>query len=193
MSNKKLPPGQHEIDAILRWSIDHEGIIPENPKINLNSWKLIVDGDVENSVRFVWQDFLKLPSVESVSDFHCVETWSVRNCKWYGVKFSTLVNIVKPSKNARNVFFKCLDGYTTSLELKDLLKDNVLLAYKLNGKLLEVPLGGPVRLVVPDKYAYKSPMWIEQIAFMNRKELGYWEKKGYSDTADVWTGDRRTR
>ena len=193
MSNKKLPPGQHEIDAILRWSIDHEGIIPENPKINLNSWKLIVDGDVENSVRFVWQDFLKLPSVESVSDFHCVETWSIRNCKWYGVKFSTLVNIVKPSKNARNVFFKCLDGYTTSLELKDLLKDNVLLAYKLNGKLLEVPLGGPVRLVVPDKYAYKSPMWIEQIAFMNRKELGYWEKKGYSDTADVWTGDRRTR
>jgi len=193
MSNKKLPPGQHEIDAILRWSIDHEGIIPENPKINLNSWKLIVDGDVENSVRFVWQDFLKLPSVESVSDFHCVETWSVRNCKWYGVKFSTLVNIVKPSKNARNVFFKCLDGYTTSLELKDLLKDNVLLAYKLNGKLLEVPLGGPVRLVVPDKYAYKSPMWIEQITFMSRKELGYWEKKGYSDTADVWTGDRRTR
>jgi DMSO/TMAO reductase YedYZ molybdopterin-dependent catalytic subunit len=193
MSENKLPPGQHEIDAILRWNIDHEGIIPDNPKIDLNSWALIVDGDVENSVKLSWQDFLKLPSVESISDFHCVETWSVRDCKWCGVKFSTLVNIVKPSKNARNVFFKCLDGYTTSLGLKDLLKDNVLLAYKLNGKLLEVPLGGPVRLIAPDKYAYKSPMWIERVTFTYKKELGYWEKKGYSDTADVWAEDRRTR
>jgi DMSO/TMAO reductase YedYZ molybdopterin-dependent catalytic subunit len=82
------------------------------------------------------------------------------------------------------------DGYTTSLSLEDLLKDNVLLTYKLNGSLLETPLGGPLRLVVPDKYGYKSAMWVERITFTDAKELGYWEKRGYSDTADVWKNDR---
>lgn len=125
--------------------------------------------------------------------FTALRGWSVRNCKWYGVKFSSLVQIVKPKKDAKYVSFRCSDGYTTSLDLKDLLKDNVLLAYKLNGQYLEESLGGPVRLVVPDKYAYKSAMWIEQITFTKCKELGYWEKRGYSDTADVWRNDRFAR
>lgn len=190
MKTNRLPPGQHEIDAILRWNIDHPGIVPENPKIDLENWMLIVDGEVENPVKLIWQDFLRLPSVESRSDFHCVEGWSVRDLKWYGVKFSTLVQVVKPTKDAKYVFFRCSDGYTTSLDLKNLLKDDVLLAYKLNGEFLEESLGGPLRLVVPDKYAYKSAMWIERITFTKIKELGFWEKRGYSDTADVWKNDR---
>jgi DMSO/TMAO reductase YedYZ molybdopterin-dependent catalytic subunit len=191
METRKLPPGQHEINAILRWNIDHEGIVPKNPKIDLKTWTLTIDGRVENSIKLTWQDLLKLPSFESTSDFHCVEGWSVRDCRWYGVKFNVLVKMVRPLKDAKYVFFKCADGYTTSLDLEDLLKDNVLLAYKLNGNFLEESLGAPVRLVVPDKYAYKSAMWLEQITFTNKKELGYWEKKGYSDTADVWKNDRR--
>jgi DMSO/TMAO reductase YedYZ molybdopterin-dependent catalytic subunit len=190
MKSKNLPSGQHEIEGHLRWNIDHPGIIPENPKINLENWKLIVDGEVKNPLELTWLNILKLPSVESISDFHCVEGWSVRNCRWHGIKFSALVNIVKPFEDAKYVFFKCLDGYTTSLELADLLKDNVLLAYKLDGKYLEESLGAPLRLVVPDKYAYKSAMWIKQITFMKKKELGYWEKRGYSDTADAWKNDR---
>ncbi|MDH5769737.1 MAG: molybdopterin-dependent oxidoreductase [Candidatus Bathyarchaeota archaeon] len=193
MESKKLPPGQHEIGAIPRWNIDHLGIIPENPKFDPEKWTLTVNGEVEKPVELTWRDFLKLPSVESISNFHCVEGWSVRDCRWYGVKFSTLVKIVVPSKDAKYVLFRCSDGYTTPLDLKDLLKDNILLAYKLNGQFLEEPLGGPVRLVVPDKYAYKSAMWIERITFTNRKKPGYWEERGYSDTADVWKNDRVAR
>ena len=188
--NEKLPPNQHEIPALPRWNIDHPGIIPENPKVDLENWILIVEGEVENPLKFTWQDFLKLPSIEIVSDFHCVEGWSVRNLKWYGVKFNTLIQIVKLKEAANYVLFKCSDGYTTSLNLEDLLKDSVILATKLNEKWLKVSLGGPLRLVIPFKYAYKSAMWIECITFTKVKKLGYWEKRGYSDTADVWKNER---
>lgn len=188
-----MPPGQREIDALLRWNIDHPEIMPENPKIDLEKWILTVDGEVENPLKLTWKDLLSLPSVESKSDFHCVEGWSVKDCKWYGVRFSSLVQVVKPTRDAKCVFFRCSDGYTTSLDLKELLQEDVLLAYKLNGRYLEESLGAPLRLVVPDKYAYKSAMWVEQITFTKRKELGFWEKRGYSDTADVWKNDRFAR
>jgi len=190
MDTEGLPPGQREINAILKWNIDHPGIVRENPKIDLERWTLTVDGEVENPVKLNWKEFLDLPSVESKSDFHCVEGWSIRNCLWYGVRFSTLVQIVKPKKDAKYVLFTSSDGYTTSLELADLLKDNVLLSYKLNSNWLEESLGGPLRLIVPDKYGYKSAMWIERISLTEEKKLGYWEKRGYSDTAKVWTNDR---
>lgn len=193
MKKNRLPPDQHEIPALLRWNIDHPGIISENPKIDLEKWTLTVDGEVENPLNLTWQDLLNLPAVESKSDFHCVEGWSVRDLKWYGVKFETLAQIVKPTEDAEYAFLRCSDGYTTSSDVEDLLKDGVLLAYKLDGKYLEASLGGPLRLVVPDKYAYKSAMWIERISFTKAKELGYWERRGYSDTADVWENDRSTR
>ena len=190
MKPDKLPPGQHEISHLLKWNLEHPGITPQNPTINLKTWTLTVSGEVHNSLKLTWQDLLKLPATQSTSDFHCVEGWSVRNCKWCGVKFTTLTQTVKPSENARHAFFKCRDGYTTSLTLEELLQDDVLLAYKLDGKPLEESLGGPLRLVVPQKYAYKSAMWIEQITFTRAKELGFWEKRGYSDTADIWKNDR---
>jgi DMSO/TMAO reductase YedYZ molybdopterin-dependent catalytic subunit len=193
MEDSILPPDQHEIKEILKWNIDHPGIVRNNPIIDLENWKLTVDGEVEKQIELSWKDFLKIPSIESRSDFHCVEGWSVPDCRWYGVKFTTLVDMVKPKKEAKYVFFKCLDGYTTSLDLIDLLQENVLLAYRLNGKPLEVSLGGPLRLVVPLKYAYKSAMWIEQISFAKAKELGFWEKRGYSDTAKVWENDRYSK
>ena len=186
----RLPPGQKWIDRILRWGVDHPGITPDNPKFNPESWKLTVDGEVENPVVLGWRELLELPAHESVSDFHCVEGWSVTDRKWFGVRFSSLTAIVKPKPNARHVFFTCMDGYTTSLELADLLEDNVILAYKHDEEYLEESLGAPLRLVVPKKYAYKSAMWLEKITFMKTKKLGYWEQRGYSDTADIWKNDR---
>jgi DMSO/TMAO reductase YedYZ molybdopterin-dependent catalytic subunit len=97
---------------------------------------------------------------------------------------------VNPNETVKYVFFTCYDGYTTSIDLDSLLEENVLLAYKLNNEWLEIPLGGPLRLIIPDKYAYKSAMWIKRITFTQVNELGYWEKKGYSDTANVWKNDR---
>lgn len=86
-----------------------------------------------------------------------------------------------------------MDGYTTSLDLSELLPDDVMLAYRLNGEYLEEALGGPLRLIVPAKYAYKSAMWVERTTFTKTKEFGYWERRGYSDTADVWRNDRFAR
>jgi len=193
MKTVRLPPNQREVKAILRWNIDHPGIIPENPRFDPEKWALIIDGEIANPLRLSWRELLNLSSTESTSDFHCVEGWSVRDCRWCGVKFSSLVEIAKPTEDVKYVYFKCLDGYTTSLDLSELLPDDVMLAYRLNGEYLEEALGGPLRLIVPAKYAYKSAMWVERTTFTKTKEFGYWERRGYSDTADVWRNDRFAR
>ena len=186
----RLPPGQVPIKRIMRWGIDHPGIVKTLPDIDLKTWVLVVDGEVEHPLKLSWTDFMKLPMVESVSDFHCVEGWSVIGCKWEGVRFSHITSLVVPKKDAKHVTFECADGYTTSLELGELVDGDVLLAAKLNGETLEQGLGFPLRLVVPSKYGYKSALWLTGIRFTVKRELGYWEKRGYSDTADVWKNDR---
>jgi len=185
-----LPPGQKPVKHLLRWGKDHPTIGGTVPKIDLSKWVLAIDGEVKKPAKLSWNDVQELPTVESVSDFHCVEGWSVLGLKWEGIHFEQIVNMVKPEETAKFVSFECADGYTTSLLLDELLRDNVLLAYKLDGKLLEEGIGAPLRLVVPDKYAYKSAMWITRIKFTSSKETGYWESRGYSDTANVWKNDR---
>jgi len=192
-AERKLPPNQTPVDRILRWFEDHPGITRNAPKIDLKTWALAIDGEVENPQKLGWSDFLKLPMVESASDFHCVEGWSVLGCRWQGVRFRDIISLVKPFKNGKYVLFECADSYTTSFGAEELLGDDVLLAFRLDGKKLEVGLGFPVRLVAPSKYAYKSAMWVTRLRFMADRILGYWEKRGYSDTADVWKNDRFAR
>lgn len=186
----RLPPNQSPIERILRWGIDHPGITPSNPKLDLKTWTLTVDGEVEKRFILTWDEFRKLPMTESVSDFHCVEGWSVLDCRWEGVRFDTLRDLVRPKSSAKAVTFGCADGYKTSLTLEELSERDVILACKLNGSELELGYGWPMRLVVPSKYGYKSALWVTKITFSRIKELGYWEKRGYSDTADVWKDDR---
>ena len=190
---RRLPPGQRPIKSLLRWGIDHPGIARSNPKIDLKTYTLKIGGEVENPVSLNWNAMLELPRVQSMSDFHCVEGWSVLDCKWEGILFSQIVKLAKPKLTAKFVTFECADGYTTSLTLNELAGDDVLLAYKLDGKDLEEGLGFPLRLIVPNKYAYKSALWVTRVRFASKKELGFWEKRGYSDTADVWNNDRFSR
>jgi DMSO/TMAO reductase YedYZ molybdopterin-dependent catalytic subunit len=190
---EKLPPGQTPIKRILRWGIDHPGIASSNPKLDLKTYTLVIDGEVSNPVTLSWDDILRLPKTLWVSDFHCVEGWSVLNCRWEGIQFREIVSLAKPKETAKFVTFECADGYTTSLTLAELVGDDVLLAYKLDGKALEEGLGFPLRLVVPSKYAYKSALWVTHVRFTSKKELGFWERRGYSDTADVWKNDRFSR
>ena len=191
--NRKLPPGQRPIKKLLRWGIDHPGIARSNPKIDLKTYTLEICGEVEKPATLDWQGIQRLSRVQSVSDFHCVEGWSVLDCKWEGVSFSQIAEFVKPKTDAKYATFECADRYTTSLSLEELSAPNVLLAYGLNGEPLEVGIGFPLRLIVPGKYAYKSALWVTRIRFTSKKELGYWEKLGYSDTADVWKNDRFAR
>jgi len=189
----KLPPGQRPIKRLLKWGTEHPGIAPSNPKIDLKTYRLEIGGEVEEPVKLVWEEILKLPKIQSVSDFHCVEGWSVLDCRWEGIRFSQVVELVKPKESARFVTFECADSYTTSLSLEELSSEDVLLAYGLDDRPLEEGTGFPLRLVVPNKYAYKSALWVTKIKFTEKKELGYWEKRGYSDTADVWRNDRFAR
>jgi len=192
-TSRRLPPGQKSIEALLRWGIDHPGITRELPEIDRAAWRLTVDGEVKNPFTLGWEAFMELPQVESVSDFHCVEGWSVLDCRWEGVPFKTIAEKARPRPDGRHVWFECADGYTTSLPLEDLMGDDVVLAHRLNGEDLPPPLGGPVRLVAPRKYAYKSPMWLTRVTFTAEKRLGYWESGIYSDTADPWKNDRYRR
>jgi DMSO/TMAO reductase YedYZ molybdopterin-dependent catalytic subunit len=190
---KKLPPGQSATKRILRWGIDHPGITSVNPKIKLENYTLNIDGEVEKPVKLSWSEFAALPSVVSVSDFHCVEGWSVLDCKWEGVHMKEIERLVKPKDIAKAVTFECADSYITSLFREELSDSNVLLAYRLNGEALEEGYGFPVRLVVPSKYAYKSALWVVHLRFTRGKELGFWERRGYSDNADVWKNQRFNR
>jgi len=186
----RLPPGQKPIERILVWGKDHPGITASIPQIVREEWTLTVRGEVEKPAVLTWESLLELGFETSVSDFHCVEGWSVLGCKWEGIPFRRLSGYVKPTRKARFVEFACYDGYTTSLPLEAALDDDTFLACKLNGEWLEPGLGGPVRLVVPKKYAYKSAMWIKVIDFLDQDRLGYWESRGYSNTADPWKNDR---
>jgi len=187
VKGERLPPGQREAKGTPLRQI---GPIP---KSDLNTWRLEVYGEVEKPMTFSFDDLKAKPSVISLSDFHCVEGWSILDNKWEGVPFKTITEIVKPKENATYVTFECDDGYTTSLPLSELLGDNVLLAYKLNDKPLPQERGGPLRLIIPSKYAYKSPKWIRKIKFTSKQELGYWESRGYSNTADTWKQERYTK
>ena len=175
------------------WGIDHPSIVSANPRINLETYTLTVDGEIENPKKLTWQEVLQLPKTEVVSDFHCVEGWSVLDCRWEGVRFRDIEALVKPLHTAQAVTFECSDSYTTSLFRTELAGDDVLLAYRLNGEPLEEGYGFPLRLIVPSKYAYKSALWVVHVHFTRGKELGFWERRGYSDSADVWKNDRFRR
>lgn len=150
----------------------------------------MVHGLVENPHGYDWNEFIRLTQTTALSDFHCVETWSVKDQKWEGVQFKKIIEKAAPQKKARYVLFEAYDTYTTSLPIRELIGDNILLAHRLNDAPLPQPLGGPVRLVVPQKYGYKSIMWLRDIEFSERDKLGYWERGAYHNNADPWLRER---
>jgi DMSO/TMAO reductase YedYZ molybdopterin-dependent catalytic subunit len=181
---QRVPPNQR---VTSKFPVLHEGPIP---KFDPKKWDFVVEGLVKNPVRLSYEEFLKLPKVVSISDFHCVTGWSKLDNKWEGVAFKTISDLVKPLKEARYVTVVAEGNYTTSLPLEDLLDNDILLAYRLDDKPLEPKHGGPLRLVVPKKYAYKSAKWVRKLKFTEEQEQGFWEKRGYSNTADPWKEER---
>jgi DMSO/TMAO reductase YedYZ molybdopterin-dependent catalytic subunit len=181
---KRLPPGQREVKEIIELT---KGDIP---KIDKSKWRLKVYGEVENPMEFDWKKFSDLKQDTSVSDFHCVTGWSVLGVKWEGVKFKALVEKVKVKPEAKFVIFESYDDYTTNIPLEDALRDNVILAVKLYNQELTLEHGGPVRLVVPHLYAWKSAKWVKGIKFSKQDEPGFWETRGYHNYGDVWKEQR---
>ena len=180
----RLPPGQHEVSD---FPVLDLGLRPEIP---LKEWSLYIHGHVENPVRLSWDEFQALPQFSDVSDFHCVTTWSQFGMKWSGVGFFSIADLVRPKSSATHVFFKGYDGYSTNNPLSVCLDDDVLIAHSWNGEPLTREHGGPARVIIPKRYAWKGAKFIREIVFLDRDILGFWELRGYSNTADPWTDDR---
>ena len=183
-SAERLPPGQKLTDG---FPVLDLGVQPEIP---LAEWKLKVDGLVENSVELTWDAFNSLPQVADVSDFHCVTTWSKYDCRWGGVAFTTLYELARPKPEAQFVYFTSFDGYSTNVALEKCLDDDVLVATSFNGEPVSREHGGPARVIIPKLYAWKGAKFVSGITFLEHDKLGFWEVRGYSNTADPWTEDR---
>lgn len=180
----RIPPGQK---LTSKFPVLHEGKVPD---FDESEWDFTVEGEIENPLKMDWKEFRELPRVKVISDFHCVTRWSKLDNEWEGVRFSEIAKIVGPKEKAGFVTVVAEQGYTTSLSFDEMMDDDVLLATDFEGKSLSPEHGGPLRLVVPRKYAYKSAKWVRRIVFTKEKELGFWEKRGYSDSADPWKEER---
>lgn len=187
----KLPVGQHEVD---NWPVLDLG---EQPQVSLEAWKLEVGGLVDNPFTLTWEQFLALPQVEDVSDFHCVTTWSRYDNHWRGVRFRTIAELAVPRGEAKFVLCTGYDfmpgsyiPYTTNLPLARAVDDDVLLVHTWEGQPLPAEHGGPCRMITPKLYAWKGAKWIRKIEFLADDRKGFWEERGYSNTAEPWFNDR---
>jgi DMSO/TMAO reductase YedYZ molybdopterin-dependent catalytic subunit len=187
----QLPVGQH---IVRNWPVLDLGDVPD---ISLETWRLEVGGLVENPVTLTWEDFLALPQAEDVSDFHCVTTWSRFDNRWKGVRFRTIAELVVPQHDVRHVLTTGYDHmpgtripYTTNVPLARAIEDDVLLVHTWNGEPLPREHGGPVRMITPKLYAWKGAKWIHRIDFLATDQKGFWELRGYSNTAEPWANDR---
>jgi DMSO/TMAO reductase YedYZ molybdopterin-dependent catalytic subunit len=183
----RLPPGQRQVH---NWPVLDLGIQPD---VSLDKWELKIHGKVENPVTLNWQQFMALPQFKNVSDFHCVTTWSRFDMDFGGVAFFTLAELVKPKPDASLVFFKSYDGYSTNNPLDACMDNDVMVAHSWNDKPLDKEHGGPARVIIPKRYAWKGAKFIREITFLDRDILGFWEVRGYSNTADPWSEDRFSR
>jgi len=187
----RLPVGQH---AVKNWPVLDLG---EQPDVPLETWRLEVGGLVDNPVTLTWDQFLALPQADDVSDFHCVTTWSRYDNHWGGVQFKTIAELVVPHESARFVLCTGYDHepgtstpYTTNLSLERAVEDDVLLVHTWEGRPLPREHGGPCRLITPKLYAWKGAKWIRAIEFLADDRKGFWEVRGYSNTAEPWYNDR---
>ncbi len=183
-STDRLPPGQK---LTAGFPVLDLGVQPEIP---LAEWKLTVNGLVEKPATLSWADFNALPQVEDVSDFHCVTTWSKYDCRWSGVAFTTLYELVQPKPEAQFVYFSSFDGYSSNVPLAQCLDDDVLIATHFDGAPVTREHGGPARVIIPKLYAWKGAKFVNGITFLAEDKLGFWELRGYSNTADPWKEER---
>ena len=181
---ERLPPGQH---LTRDWPIlDLTGA----PDILPERWRLQVTGAVENPVTWDWAQFLAQPQTTFVSDIHCVTTWSRYDNRWEGLATRDLLDVVRPKSNAVFVVLHAYDNYTTNLTLEDFAAEDALLAHRWSDAPLAAVHGGPLRLVVPHLYFWKSAKWLRKIEFLGRDAPGYWEVRGYHNRGDPWQEQR---
>ena len=183
-ANLRVPAGQTEVH---NFPILDLGIVPE---IDTENWQLRIYGLVEHELNLDWAAFQQLPQVNDISDFHCVTRWSQLDMDWSGVSAQHLLMLAAPLESAKYVTLHGYDGYTTNIDLNALLDDDVIVAHSVLGKPLTREHGGPVRMVVPKRYAWKSAKWLKGIELHAEDRPGFWEVRGYHNYADPWLEQR---
>ncbi len=181
---ERLPPGQH---VVKDWPVLDLGV---HPKIDPAKWSLRVYGAVKQAVTWDWAAFQAQEQVHEVTDIHCVTTWSRYDNAWEGVSTRTVLDAVNPLETAAFVVLHSHDGYTTNLPLADFAAGDAILAQSWNGQPLSAAHGGPVRLIVPHLYLWKSAKWLQRIEFVTGDKPGFWETRGYHDRGDPWQEQR---
>jgi DMSO/TMAO reductase YedYZ molybdopterin-dependent catalytic subunit len=180
----RLPPGQKEVK---NWPVLDLGVQPD---IKREAWRLEVGGLVENPVSWSLDAFFALPQEDFLSDIHCVTQWSRYDNHWRGVSARHILDVVKPKPEARHLVFHAYDGYTTNVKRSVFEEPNVLLAHSWEGKPIPRDHGGPVRIIIPDWYVWKSAKWVSRIEFVADDRPGFWEVRGYHNEADPWKEER---
>jgi len=181
---KDVPPGQFLTEKF--------PVLTYGPaqKIDLKEWRLRAFGLVDNEIELNWEEFSKLPWSTVEAPFHCVTQWSKMENTWEGLLFTDLAAIVKPKDEAKFVIAHCYGDYTTNLPLEILMDGMSLLAHKHDGEPLTAEHGGPLRLVVPQRYGWKSAKWLRGIEFIAEDRPGFWEVRGYHNNGDFWKEER---
>ncbi len=179
----RVPPGQYLAKGFPVLSYG------ETPQVTPEEWIFQISG-LATSKTLGWSEFMDLPQHEFTADFHCVTRWSKLDVTWRGVRVLDLMELVELDPKATHILQHCYGGYTTNLTLEDFLRPENFFAHTLENEPLPPDHGGPMRLVVPHLYAWKSSKWIKGIEFCDREELGFWEKNGYHSRGEPWAQER---
>jgi len=191
----RLPPGQ---SLTQKFPVLHYGPVP---RFNAGTWDLRVWGEVEQEVRWSWEEFNQLPRQPLVMDIHCVTKWSKFDTTWEGVSVQELVGrgMLRPKPSARYVLQHAEYGFTVNLPLEVVLSENFLLATHFNGEPITPDHGYPLRGVVGAisgrkdlsvPYFWKGAKWLRGLEFLSQDRPGFWEQAGYHNEADVWKEQR---
>ncbi|MDA9442462.1 molybdopterin-binding protein [Bradyrhizobium sp. CCBAU 51745] len=182
--DQRLPPGQH---LTKDWPVLDLGVVPP---VSRERWRLDVYGAIDNPIFWTFADFAAQKQEQFTSDIHCVTTWSRYDNQWEGLATRELLAVCQPREDARFVVLHSYDGYTTNLALEDFAAEDALLAHSWSGQPLSEEHGGPVRLVVPHLYFWKSAKWLQAIEFVTEDAPGFWEVRGYHNRGDPWAEQR---
>jgi DMSO/TMAO reductase YedYZ molybdopterin-dependent catalytic subunit len=175
--------GTRAVGAVGGWRLNT--VERPRPTFDLNSYRLVIDGLVERPLTLTYDELRALPSVRQVSDFRCVEGWGVDDVQWDGVRFQSMIDMVRPAPEAGYVTFHSLgDVYRDSLTLEQAMLPDVLVAYDMDRAPLPPDHGLPLRLVMPRMFGYKGPKWVTRIEFRDQRDIGYWETRGWR--VDAW-------
>jgi DMSO/TMAO reductase YedYZ molybdopterin-dependent catalytic subunit len=180
----RLPPGQYLTE---KWPVLHAGDVPD---VDLATWRLEVEGEVEEPLALTFDELRELPATDVTTDIHCVTRWSRFDAGFKGVHWRELAALCRPKPSARFVIAHAEQGFTSNVPLAALEDDGALIVYEADGAPLTPEHGWPVRLLIPSKYFWKSAKWLRGLELSAVDKPGFWERYGYHNDADYWREER---